>query len=371
VWALSIARALADRLKSTTAAFERMVQEQTHKAVFSTDELPAVVNLNPRALESSYFPETDLHRLYLSGSVTMDDLAALTNQINSLRRQKISPVILSFSGVVEIQKQALEAIYQLARTATDVTGKVELENVQFIAERLSRHEGFQQILHADQTPVRRVGFGEHLMHQGEKGNELFIVKTGKFTIYRTFRGRELVLWTAEEGDVIGEMALITGKVRTASVRAEKSSQVYVISLEEFQKNKYHLPAWFQNLIEGLAFRVRSINVRLEEFLAGDLRPLSLVTGASLKIAENFRTPGEAYLMGHLNLKTLKELQAYIAPRLRSGVREFHFDLRSLDSLDRRALRYFVKLQEYLVTIHGRLRLEGLPPRVRGSEPGSS
>ena len=358
VWALRIARALADRLKGTTLAFEKMVHDQSHRATFSTDALPSSLSLNPQELEISYFPDVDLNRLYLSGNIVTDDLDRLMNKVNSLRRQKVSPVILSFASVIDIQRPALESIFQLAKTATEVTGRVELENVQFIADRLRRHEGYEEILHTEQTRVRRVNFGEHLIHQGQTGSEMFVVKTGSFTVYRKWQGRELVLWTAEAGDVIGELALISGKVRSASVRADKSSQVYVVSLEEFRKNSFHLPRWFQLLMEGLAERVRSTNLKLEEFLAGTLRPRPILSRGFLKVSENFRVPGECYLIGSLDLDTLKELQAYISQRLRSGVRNFHFDMSGLSSVDRRALKYFVKFQEYLMTIHGQLQLEG-------------
>ena len=244
-----------------------------------------------------------------------------------------------------------------AKASNEVTGILKLENVQFIADRFRRHEGYQDILHSEMAPIRRVAYNEHLIRQGDKGTEMYIVKSGSFTVYRKNEGRELVLWNAQEGDVIGEIALITGKVRSASVRADRSSQVYVITLENFRKNAYHIPAWFLHLMEGLAKRVRSVNETLDLYLSGKLKPVAPVA-ANLTISENFRVPGECYLMGSLQLATLKELQIYINQRLKLGVRQFRFDLAGLNSVDPKALRYFVKFQEYLLGIHGQLQITG-------------
>jgi CRP-like cAMP-binding protein len=357
-WALRIAQALADRLKGNQLAFGKILLNHAQQALFLTDTLPSTINLKPHELELEYFPASDLHRIHLSGSVKDDNLEVLMNKVNSLRRQKISPVILCFAGVVEIQPLAMEAVFQLASSATEATGLVKLENVQFVADRLRRHKGYQDILHTEHAPTRRVNFGENLIHQGRAGSEMFVVKTGSFTVYRMWQGREVVLWTAKPGDVIGELAMISGKSRSASVRADKSSQVYVISLEEFRQNTYHLPKWFKLLMEGLAARIQATNLKLEELLAGTLKPRPLLFTGFLKVSENFRVPGECYLMGSLDQGTIKELQAYISQRLRSGVKEFSFDMRFLSAVDRSASRYFVKFHEYLLTIRGQLRLDG-------------
>ncbi len=287
-WSLSIAKSLADRLKSTASAFERLIRERSHTATFGPANI--AINLSPTSLEISYYPDIDIHRLSLEGLLTTANVETLLNRINELRRQKISPVILNFAGIIEIQKEVMDKLVGVAKNSTEVTGLVQFENVQFVAHRLRDHEGYQVLLSQDRTPVRRVGFGEHLIRQGDKGTEMFVVKTGSFVVYRQFRGADIILCRAHEGDVIGEIALITGKVRSASVRAEKSSQVYVISLKDFQENSHHLPPWFLHLIKGLAHRVRSINESLESYLSGDLKPVPLVPGR-LTIAENIQVPG--------------------------------------------------------------------------------
>src|SRR5207249_11617807 len=63
--------------------------------------------------------------------------------------------------------------------------------------------------------------GSVLISQGEKGLGLFILTKGTVRISRTNSpdGAEEVLGTAEAGDVIGEMALLGDRPRSATVSA--------------------------------------------------------------------------------------------------------------------------------------------------------
>ena len=111
-------------------------------------------------------------------------------------------------------------------------------------------------------PLRRVEDGDILIRQGEIENIMYVVKTGLFSIYREVKGEELTLGQAESGEVLGEMSLIKEGKRSASVRAEKSSSVYVIDTREFYKNLYNVPNWFLEVIRGLVERLRQTNVML-------------------------------------------------------------------------------------------------------------
>jgi len=359
-WALAIARVLADRLRNTTASLDRLLYDQSHAVPGPTALGPSSLSIVPQDLEITTDP-ADPHRIFLSGTLDSQGLDGLLNRVNTLRRQGVSPVILSFSNVVDAQRRALEAVVELARSSTAALGLVQLENVQLIADRLTGQQGLQGILTSDQTPVRRVGYDEYLMRQGETGTEMYVVKSGTFTISRRIKDKEIILWTAQEGDVIGEMALISGKTRTASVLAQRTSQVYVIDTQEFVRNAYHLPRWFKGIIEGLVSRLRNTNVRLDEFVTGNLQLQNVQGLLGLEILENVRKPGICALRGSLTAATLKDLKTYVGHRVRSGVREFRFDTTMLTSLDQVAGRYLVQLNVSLLNIRGRLKVHGSQP----------
>lgn len=71
-----------------------------------------------------------------------------------------------------------------------------------------------------------VASGAAAVHQGETGSSLFIIAEGAFDVRMAFDGRSLLLDRLRPGDVFGEMSLLTGQPRSASVIANTDAVVY-------------------------------------------------------------------------------------------------------------------------------------------------
>src|SRR5690606_8885296 len=71
--------------------------------------------------------------------------------------------------------------------------------------------------------------GQHVIHEGEKGEELFIVLSGKVKVLRG----EAQLALLKPGDHFGEMALVRSQPRSASVVSEGESEMMVVRRPEF------------------------------------------------------------------------------------------------------------------------------------------
>src|SRR5262249_51102774 len=67
-----------------------------------------------------------------------------------------------------------------------------------------------------------VADGAELCRQGEEGDALYVISRGAFGIYAVAPGQtaEARLATGRIGDAVGEMALLTGEPRSATIRAE-------------------------------------------------------------------------------------------------------------------------------------------------------
>ncbi|TGM69614.1 phospholipase [Leptospira levettii] len=77
--------------------------------------------------------------------------------------------------------------------------------------------------------------GETLMRQGDKADGMYIVVNGSL-VYEVRNDQGLVVSTGNfsKGDIIGEMALLTGEPRTATVVATLSCEIVKISTVEFE-----------------------------------------------------------------------------------------------------------------------------------------
>jgi NTE family protein/lysophospholipid hydrolase len=84
-------------------------------------------------------------------------------------------------------------------------------------------------LEAELEPVS-IYSGETLLREGEDGDSIYIVISGRLRVVRRSpKGEELVLAEVGSGETIGEMALITGESRSADVYAIRDTQLARLS----------------------------------------------------------------------------------------------------------------------------------------------
>jgi len=85
--------------------------------------------------------------------------------------------------------------------------------------------------------------GELLLAQGEPGDCLYLVVHGRLraTVEDPRRGRDRVIGEVGRGETVGEMALLTGAPRSASIRAVRDTTLIRISREAFDRLVEHHP----------------------------------------------------------------------------------------------------------------------------------
>jgi CRP-like cAMP-binding protein len=136
--------------------------------------------------------------------------------------------------------------------------------------------------------------GEQLWRQGDAGDALYVVEKGRLTVAaRLPGGRESLLATLGPREVLGELALLDGGVRTASVRALEPARLLRLGTAEFQ-----------SLLLGRDESARALRRRLIELACSRLRERHRALAATLRGApaeatgargEITRPPAHAYL----------------------------------------------------------------------------
>ena len=76
--------------------------------------------------------------------------------------------------------------------------------------------------------------GEVLLKEGDTAEFVLLVLTGKLEVFVDREGQHLVLTEAEPGDILGELAVLCGIPRSASVRAKDNAAVLEWSDEAFR-----------------------------------------------------------------------------------------------------------------------------------------
>jgi CRP/FNR family transcriptional regulator, cyclic AMP receptor protein len=106
--------------------------------------------------------------------------------------------------------------------------------------------------------------GDVLLHQGDAGDYLIILLDGTIRVSMVAsNGREIILDYLEPGSVVGEIALLDGGDRTASVTALGEGQYLKIGAKAFREvlGKHPSVAW--RLLGELARRLRNANNTIE------------------------------------------------------------------------------------------------------------
>jgi CRP-like cAMP-binding protein len=97
--------------------------------------------------------------------------------------------------------------------------------------------------------------GRVLMRQGEHGSEMLVLVDGSARIERD----GAVIAERGAGEVLGEIALLDGGPRTATVTLTRDSRLLVLGRREFQAAMDELPEVRLRVLEAVAQRLRTLD----------------------------------------------------------------------------------------------------------------
>ena len=106
--------------------------------------------------------------------------------------------------------------------------------------------------------------GDLLFKAGDKSDGMYVIRKGELQVFLEQDGKQVVLATIPEGSIVGEMAFFDSKPRSASIKANKETEVTLISNADFSKLLKQIPKWFVSLMEALSGRLRTTNERLQK-----------------------------------------------------------------------------------------------------------
>jgi CRP-like cAMP-binding protein len=109
--------------------------------------------------------------------------------------------------------------------------------------------------------------GSVLFKEGEPGEELFIVQSGRVAIKKRVRGGETTLAVMEKGDFFGEMALLERMPRSATAEVIEAGDLIKIDNETFGDMIKTNPEIAIRMLRKYSIRLRDANLQLEKMLA--------------------------------------------------------------------------------------------------------
>jgi CRP-like cAMP-binding protein len=101
--------------------------------------------------------------------------------------------------------------------------------------------------------------GQTIFQQGEPGDRMYLVAEGRVDILLD----EKILETVEPGGILGELALIDNKPRSAKAIAQTACQLAPIDQAHFLSLIQHTPLFAIQVMRVMADRLRRANQQLQ------------------------------------------------------------------------------------------------------------
>jgi Fe-S-cluster-containing hydrogenase component 2/CRP-like cAMP-binding protein/thioredoxin reductase len=158
------------------------------------------------------------------------------------------------TGALKLMAQVAEARETVNRITT------ERQILQIFKSGLTPAD-LAEVLPEAQT--MEVKAGQPIMSEGDEGDDLFIIRSGSMIVEKMVGGKNVFLSYVPAGSYSGEMALLDGGRRTATVKAAIRSQVVRLPGAPFRRLLEKKPALLKRMREEVASR-RKINAFVED-----------------------------------------------------------------------------------------------------------
>lgn len=112
------------------------------------------------------------------------------------------------------------------------------------------------------SEIMNVRAGEAIIEEGSEGNDIYVIRVGSMVVEKEIGGKPVFMSYLPAGSYVGEMTLIAGGYRTATVKAAIKSEVIKIQGDAFKKVLDGHPALLNQAKREMAAR-QDINAFVE------------------------------------------------------------------------------------------------------------
>ena len=140
---------------------------------------------------------------------------------------------------------------------------------QVVVELLRRVPLFSELSTAELERVAQVGIPRsfpretRIFHEGDPGDACYIVREGSCRVTREHPdGRAITLATLGPGAIFGELAMLDGERRSASVEATENTELVALPASDVRNLIRGHPEMAEKLVVALTRRLREANERI-------------------------------------------------------------------------------------------------------------
>lgn len=129
--------------------------------------------------------------------------------------------------LIETPRRVMQKLVDSVQSMRRVLNEVAIKWVVHVCIGLTLSEDDLNNL-ASHAILKSYAAGEELFHEGDQADGLYLIQSGSVTVSRMIGGREVVLFYVAAGNYVGEMSLVSGEPRYATVRAAVATEAVLI-----------------------------------------------------------------------------------------------------------------------------------------------
>ena len=107
--------------------------------------------------------------------------------------------------------------------------------------------------------------GDPICRQGDPGDRLYVIQTGRVTVLREEGGVEIPVAELKAGDIFGEMAIFDRQPRSATVRAAGRARILTLNKRACLRQVHEVPPLAYRILEEMSKRIRRLDQELSVF----------------------------------------------------------------------------------------------------------
>lgn len=111
--------------------------------------------------------------------------------------------------------------------------------------------------------AKKLAPNEILFREGDSSEAMYVVKSGRLTIFKTKGKGEIELANIGPGQMLGEMAFFDQRPRSASAKATQDTEVITLPFSALHAQFKTFPEWLKSMIKTINDHLREANVRIK------------------------------------------------------------------------------------------------------------
>lgn len=100
--------------------------------------------------------------------------------------------------------------------------------------------------------------GEVICRQGDRGECMYVVQSGRLTVLREEGSHAVVVGELTSGDIFGEMAIFERQPRSATVKAQGTAHVLTLDQRAFLRAVHEDPSLAYRILQMMSHRIRTL-----------------------------------------------------------------------------------------------------------------